>query len=1021
MHMTFKKTTLHSLLFFATSTLLPHHLAADAPLRQFGSSSKALSLIATGENYLKSDSPADLQKAIEIFERAISDLSFKRLDYETQIPIFLTLASAYQKNAQYIQEEKLLTSLISTPDLKPFVVRLRLALINSYTIQNRIEEAEVHLKKLTKIHPKTLPQEERAEIAALIYRLEHLYKELLDSAEMAFEKKEYPEAISSYSKILHAITKTRFPKSSSKKMRGFYLAKVQYRLGLLYLLSGNTPTAISHLQAQDKVFLENSPELTSLLQQNSYCLAIALKKEGASAQALTAFNDYLTLNREKPLSHFYEAHLYAASSAYALKLYKEAIVHLEELHEANRALSTQGKLLRAKIAKDSSQEEESLTYLNDLIKSISTPKKVYLEALYLKGTILLNQGRLEEAVQCIERSIPQNPSLHSWSYDALYHLGNTYLNIAPEALSELQMGYLERSETCILRLLELKKNPDAYLLLAKNIFLRITHFAEEIERERLEAILQEPLPQETRFEVALLIAQTEKKKNRFQHLQTAEFENCPSFGKAYYLQAIDEIADFDFQSAQSSLQKAADFAKDDTLRLAIAKAYIAVAKEKALPILDTLTETLQEEIDCLRIQASEKNASREKAHIFLSTYADSPYTPDVLLQLAAISFQEKEYAASYQILLNILKSYPSFHDRAAALHMAAATLDQMQAEFEQARILRKELLKLYPTSSYAEDAAFRLFPEKEYLLGTPHAISHLKTMVQEYPDSPYIVAARVYIGSYLLTESIKQKELDLKNSTLRQALQEFRATETAYANFSSKKAIPAPLTLYLKEMEIEAMLYQGKTLLDIFTLGGEKTVLLEEAEEVFKAVIHRLNSFITKLLSINEKACTARMYYAYQEASFLLAKVFEGQGKEGAARKQLLLLIEWMDALKLKGEFLTKATLELAVKEQKLELFDQAEQTASASTSALLEVWIAKSVYLIKMNELDKAMMLLSKVVNADSASQLRIKAMVLRADIYELQHRQDLAIKQLEAAAKKGGEWGLEAEKKLGVLQFPH
>ena len=63
---------------------------------------------------------------------------------------------------------------------------------------------------------------------------------------------------------------------------------------------------------------------------------------------------------------------------------------------------------------------------------------------------------------------------------------------------------------------------------------------------------------------------------------------------------------------------------------------------------------------------------------------------------------------------------------------------------------------------------------------------------------------------------------------------------------------------------------------------------------------------------------------------------------------------------------------------------------------------------------MDKAILLLSKVVNDDTVSNLRIKAMYLRAEIYELQERFELARKQLEATSKKGGEWALKAKVKL-------
>ena len=66
------------------------------------------------------------------------------------------------------------------------------------------------------------------------------------------------------------------------------------------------------------------------------------------------------------------------------------------------------------------------------------------------------------------------------------------------------------------------------------------------------------------------------------------------------------------------------------------------------------------------------------------------------------------------------------------------------------------------------------------------------------------------------------------------------------------------------------------------------------------------------------------------------------------------------------------------------------------------------------MNRLDEAILLLSQVINDSTASQLRIKAMLRRAEIYESQKRYELAIKQLEAVARIPGEWGQKAKERL-------
>ena len=86
-----------------------------------------------------------------------------------------------------------------------------------------------------------------------------------------------------------------------------------------------------------------------------------------------------------------------------------------------------------------------------------------------------------------------------------------------------------------------------------------------------------------------------------------------------------------------------------------------------------------------------------------------------------------------------------------------------------------------------------------------------------------------------------------------------------------------------------------------------------------------------------------------------------------------------------------------------------------------LEVAIEKSLCLREKKQTRKAMSLLAWVINSPCVSSLRIKAMVMRAEIYLAMHREELAVKQLESVVNKGGEWGAVAERKLRELEKVH
>ncbi len=92
----------------------------------------------------------------------------------------------------------------------------------------------------------------------------------------------------------------------------------------------------------------------------------------------------------------------------------------------------------------------------------------------------------------------------------------------------------------------------------------------------------------------------------------------------------------------------------------------------------------------------------------------------------------------------------------------------------------------------------------------------------------------------------------------------------------------------------------------------------------------------------------------------------------------------------------------------------EADAGKALSTDQRLGLWISQSACYRALQQYDHAMRMLSKVINSDAISSLRIKAMFLRAEVYELQDRPELAAKQLDACRNKGGAWAVRAQTKL-------
>jgi tetratricopeptide (TPR) repeat protein len=170
--------------------------------------------------------------------------------------------------------------------------------------------------------------------------------------------------------------------------------------------------------------------------------------------------------------------------------------------------------------------------------------------------------------------------------------------------------------------------------------------------------------------------------------------------------------------------------------------------------------------------------------------------------------------------------------------------------------------------------------------------------------------------------------------------------------------------------------------------------------------------------------------YLQEETGFLLIKCLIKGGNEVEAEKLIGQLLERYQSTKItRGYYLSRTWYEQGKIAQNrndplfaLQCFKLAEEAGKGkilSSDELLDLWIQQSFCYQSLGNGDEAMLILSHIINYDAVSSLRLKAMFLRAEIYEQQGRFELAKKQLESIAKKGGEWALKAQSKLDLLQL--
>jgi hypothetical protein len=342
-----------------------------------------------------------------------------------------------------------------------------------------------------------------------------------------------------------------------------------------------------------------------------------------------------------------------------------------------------------------------------------------------------------------------------------------------------------------------------------------------------------------------------------------------------------------------------------------------------------------------------------------------------------------------------------------------------------------------PGSPAAPIAYFHLYSYADYVKGNRHVLKHLQAMPSLFPSHPLLINAYYLIGLCQKKEQLSEEGQVLRRKNTIAAIDAFHHAEITFDSLVEKKLIPEKDLDYYRQMRERAQLERAQANFAIAqqSTGGKKEIYLAYAEEVYQELISKISSdllqssFLDRVkapglsdLEMNFEAGQRITSQTQIEAQFLLAQTLNEMGKTPEAERWLELSIKKGPA---QGYWLMKTWVEKGKLLQKrgelssaLQAFVMAEEAIpdgkGMSPDEKLDIWIEQSLCYREMQQYDEAMRLLSRVINDDVISSRRIKAMYLRAETYELQNRPELALKQLESTARKGGEWALKAQKKL-------
>lgn len=741
-----------------------------------------------------------------------------------------------------------------------------------------------------------------------------------------------------------------------------------------------------------------------------------------------------------------------------------------------------GQLYLARIARNQGDYKNAKKILEPLNSLLASSDPILYELNYLKGEIAFELHEYRAAVEYFKQALPfEDPEKTKWYAETLYHLGWSYLRIGDDHLKQQteQSEYLKESEKIFSHLLSIAPNEKASLALAQVYLIQANH----LKQPALYAKAEELLSKETIYETpeakdhALLLraeaAPTYVIRDKFYRQLTEKTDSSSIFfAKGWYMRALNDFEHAqelklsqNFSAAQNAFERSSlAFRKSFELlsekepqQAAAALKYQALAigysnqqesDLQAFQIIESLIENprlwenIQNKDEIYYLHAffagnlSKKNekekylAIASKSFFAANAIPHNTFGDRSLLHLGNLYYQDNDFEKAETIYLQLANDYPCSPLAAEAWLWSACCADSLQKESQIGKERRQYAYHHFPNTPHAAEAYFTYYTYPEYIQGDRAAIKHLQTFTDIYSESPFLIDAHFLIGLDYKRDRKTPEGKWIRKKSLTEAIDAFQKSEILFDELNEKKLIPSEKLDYYTAMRYRATLERAIANLAIAdeAQGAKQQIYLEYAEEVFKLLLldlqHKKNSYIQNLYEENAFPPIA------EESSFWLAQTYIKAQQDQKANSILSDMIEqYKKENRTRGYYLARSLDEqgkIAMRSQEyqkaLQFFKNAEEAGKGnllSTDQKLDLWIQQSLCYKGLNQLDEAILILSKVINDDAISGLRIKAMYLRAEIYERQKRPELARKQLESIVKKGGVWAKKAQEKLDKEDF--
>lgn len=873
-----------------------------------------------------------------------------------------------------------------------------------------------------------------------------------NEAEQFFSAALYQKAIPIYQKLLE-------PQGSSSN----HFQLVRERLAQSYIFTKNY-TKVLALYRDSKNFFSSD---------DLYYIAFAHSKLGQFDKAIETFELSLK-SAEVPKTLHDETEFELGLAFFLWNKSDQAEKHFliaSQARQSRLRYLSQFYLARIAIAKDQPDRAEKI--LQSLDGAALPDILLKYELFYLHGEAAFQLAAYPSAVNYFESALPQNfPENMPWYKEARYFLGLSYLRMGEDRTfsEEERRKHLIKAEEVLKPLLQQFSEERILLALGQCYLARARGMKDQGAYKQAEALLRQDervISPKSRAHALLLLAEAaptyEARDALYSHLTRENGEGSlygeGIYAKSWYLRALNDFEEgmnqhalrtswpF-FEQSESSFKKAFDllYPEDKSLaanafkyriqaclylnsRKASAEAAAAMAiflkeHKDLLQIMEDPDEIFYLYALALSNEESNRDQSLSRLQELLARYPNGRFADKGLHLLGTIYFLQNRFAEAEEAFVKLENEFRNSPLAGEALLWAARCTDK-SSDVVKSKKYRQQAFERYPESPCAAEAYFLYYSYGDYLQGERAAIKHLQAMPEKYPSSPYVIHAWYLLGLDSRRDRKTEAGKWIRKRNLMAAIDAFQGAETAFDTLFKKGVLLDSQLDILTAIRYRAVLERAITNLEVAdeSQGAKKQIYLEYAEEVLRQIVEDFRNdqhFLRPHLAYVESN-----EHLEEEASQWLTEAYLRTNKDMLAEQNIAQMLEKYRSAKItRGYFLSRAYYNQGLiaarrKEhaQALQCFKDSEDAAKGnviSTEQKLDLWIQQSLCHQALNDLDNAILILSKAINDDAVSSLRIKAMYVRAEAYEVQGRRDLARKQLEAVAQKRGEWAAKAQEKL-------